>query len=226
MNTEAAEKKKSAVILIPNTETARFDEIVKRVGIREFDFQFAETKEELTNIFETNNTIDLLLSFGTSIIVPGVYLERTGLIAANIHAASASFPGRDPHHYAIYEAVPEYGATLHFMTEKVDDGPIIAIKTFSVSGCDTPISLLEKANEFGWQLVEQLLVWLKDGVMLIPSVHVWSGTKRSRKDFQNFCRIDIDISKEELERRIRSFHVDKFQNIFVEIQGKKFYYNP
>jgi methionyl-tRNA formyltransferase len=123
-----------------------------------------------------------LLSFGTRIIVPGTYLERTGLIAANIHAASPSFPGRDPHHYAIYEAVTEYGATLHFMTHKVDEGPIIAIKSFSVSGGDTAISLLEKANECGWQLVEQLLVWLKDGVILTPSVHLWSGTKRSRKD--------------------------------------------
>ena len=43
---------------------------------------------------------------------------QPSLTAINIHAASPQAPGGDPHHFAIYDKVKEYGATLHYMTKK------------------------------------------------------------------------------------------------------------
>src|SRR5207245_6682120 len=83
-----------------------------------------------------------LISFGTSVIVPATLLARLIKPAYNLHAASPEFPGRDPHHFAAYLGAKTYGATLHLMTERVDDGPIVAVEMFQVAPDATPASLL------------------------------------------------------------------------------------
>ena len=72
-------------------------------------------------------TGDVLLSFATSIIVPKEVIDRFPSGAYNIHAASPDYPGRDPHHFAVYEGATRYGATCHIMSAPVDEGPIVDV---------------------------------------------------------------------------------------------------
>ena len=59
------------------------------------------SKDQLQLLFKEKQ-FELLVSFGSSIIVPKKILDIKGLTSINIHAASPDYPGRDPHHFAVY----------------------------------------------------------------------------------------------------------------------------
>ncbi len=56
----------------------------------------------------------------------GDFLERVGMPAINIHHSFLpAFPGADPYGQARERGVKLIGATAHYVTEQLDDGPII-----------------------------------------------------------------------------------------------------
>jgi formyltetrahydrofolate deformylase len=59
-------------------------------------------------------------------ILSGDFLERVGMPAINIHHSFLpAFPGADPYARARERGVKLIGATAHYVTETLDDGPII-----------------------------------------------------------------------------------------------------
>jgi formyltetrahydrofolate deformylase len=59
-------------------------------------------------------------------ILSGDFLERVGMPAINIHHSFLpAFPGADPYGRARERGVKLIGATAHYVTETLDDGPII-----------------------------------------------------------------------------------------------------
>jgi formyltetrahydrofolate deformylase len=59
-------------------------------------------------------------------ILSGEFLERVGMPAINIHHSFLpAFPGADPYGQARERGVKLIGATAHYVTETLDDGPII-----------------------------------------------------------------------------------------------------
>jgi formyltetrahydrofolate deformylase len=59
-------------------------------------------------------------------ILSGDFLERVGMPAINIHDSFLpAFPGADPYGRARERGVKLIGATAHYVTEQLDDGPII-----------------------------------------------------------------------------------------------------
>lgn len=163
---------------------------------------------------------DILLSYGTSLIVPQDQLKRFGA-AYNVHAASPDYPGRDPHHFAIYDGVKRYGATCHVMTARVDEGPIVDVEWFDVGPGETPENLLRRADQAAVRIIQRLGPKLRGGP-LPPTGQTWGQRKTRRSDFLAMCRISADISREEFDRRVRAFNSGHHNNLTVEIQGKIF----
>jgi methionyl-tRNA formyltransferase len=164
-----------------------------------------------------------LLSFSTSVIVPAEVFEQFPGGAYNLHAASPQYPGRDPHHWAIYDGARDYGATLHVMGKRVDDGPIIDVELFAVAPDEKPMALLERANAAAFQLLARNAGRLTSGKLIVPDgKFAWSGKKHSRKDFLEMCRLDASLSREEFERRVRAFDVPHYDNITVTLHGRTF----
>jgi formyltetrahydrofolate deformylase len=59
-------------------------------------------------------------------ILSGDFLGRVGMPAINIHDSFLpAFPGADPYGRARERGVKLIGATAHYVTEQLDDGPII-----------------------------------------------------------------------------------------------------
>jgi methionyl-tRNA formyltransferase len=73
-----------------------------------------------------------LIAFVTAEIVPQSVLARLGYGAFNFHPGPPSYPGWAPAHFALYDQVRQFGATLHVMVEQVDAGPIIDVAFFPV----------------------------------------------------------------------------------------------
>jgi formyltetrahydrofolate deformylase len=59
-------------------------------------------------------------------VLSGEFLDRVGMPAINIHHSFLpAFPGADPYGRAHERGVKLIGATAHYVTETLDDGPII-----------------------------------------------------------------------------------------------------
>jgi methionyl-tRNA formyltransferase len=205
---------KAIVILAPEVFA---DKIVRLGGqaISDWQIHAFNSIDELVALFRQEK-IDLLLSFATGVIVPSWILEQPGLTALNLHAASPEYPGRDPHHFAVYDEATQYGATFHFMTASVDAGPIIDVELFNVPDDALPIDLLDKANEGAYRLLGKYLSMLLSGNILPSNPDLqWAGKKRSRKDFLELCRIDAGISEEEFKRRQRACQMPGYDNLYT-----------
>lgn len=165
----------------------------------------------------------ILISFGTGVIVPEAVLDPPGLIAVNVHAASPSYPGRDPHHFAVFDGASEYGAALHVMTRQVDAGPILDVEMFDVDRAWAPIELLRRANEAGFTLLRRLFtVWRSTGRQPVPTGTAWGPHRYTRKEFLALGRIDCGMTAEEVHRRLKAVAMPGHRNGYITVHGARF----
>ena len=164
-----------------------------------------------------------LISFGTGVIVPPDFLRRLRMPAYNVHAASPDFPGRDPHHHAVYRGATRYGATLHRMEARVDSGAIVAIECFDVTKDVSPRELLQRANEAGLVLVERLGARLLQPEPLPALKDIdWGPIKTRRSDLLRMSSVTPLISASEFERRFRAFDGGAHDNLTLQLHGHTF----
>ena len=178
------------------------------------------TAQELATVTIDSDTT--LLSFGSGVIVPAVLFKRLKKPAYNLHAASPEFPGRDPHHHAKYRGARSYGATLHLMTEQVDAGPIVAVKSFPVTASATPEDLLAQANEAGFRILEELGPSLLETEPLPFSGQTWGAIKTKREDLIRASELSPLIDAQEFERRYQAFGCGNYGNLALRLHGRTF----
>jgi len=98
----------------------------------------------------------LLSGAGVDVIVLARYMQvlSADFVSAyreriiNIHHSFLpAFAGRKPYHQAFERGVKIIGATSHFVTESLDDGPIIAQSTTAVDHRDTIDDLIRKGRD-------------------------------------------------------------------------------
>ena len=213
-------KRARTVLLMPPPFAARASEIATAAGLQ----------LESVNVFSDDTLRDafaspvvLLISFGTSVIVPEAILQQPRLMAVNIHAASPRYPGRDPHHFAAFDGVTEYGATMHVMTQHVDAGPIIGVERFAVERDCPPVELLRRATEAGFTLLRRLCDSLRStGQLPQPLPESWGPHRYTRKEFLELARIDCAMSADEAQRRLRATAMPGYKNAYVMLHGHRF----
>jgi len=177
----------------------------------------------LDSLFVENlSSKDLLISYATSSIVPKEILKQLGG-AYNVHAAPPTYPGRDPHHFALYHGEKEYGVTIHVMEEEVDAGDIVEAVYFKISDGTFPDELLREADKVAIQLIKRFLFKALFSPFPLSAKSIpWGAVKNTRQDFLNLCEIPLDISLEELEHRIKTCVTKKYKNLKVTLHGYTF----
>lgn len=99
---------------------------------------------------------NLLAKAGVDVIVLARYMQvlSAGFVSAhreriiNIHHSFLpAFAGRKPYHQAFERGVKIIGATSHYVTESLDDGPIITQSTTAVDHRDTIDDLIRKGRD-------------------------------------------------------------------------------
>ncbi len=209
-----------AVLLMEPNSAARTVQLAKAAGIK-LEVKVVSDLAGLSQAFEDPS--DLLLSFGTTVIVPTFLLESPSLLALNVHAASPDYPGRDPHHFAVYDGALQYGATMHFMTSRVDSGQIVDFELFDVPADVMPVQLLELANQSAWVLLERFFTKLAVGQLPCPIGDAsWGKRKTTRKMFLELCRIDPTVSEAEFIRRMRATSMPGYNNLYVQLHDYLF----
>ncbi|MGA7810161.1 formyltransferase family protein [Bradyrhizobium sp.] len=152
-----------------------------------------------------------LLAFSTPVIVPSDLLGALGFGAYNFHPGPPQYPGWAPAHFALYEGATEFGTTLHVMADRVDAGPIIEATRFPIPADITVLGLEGLAYAHMARLFWKFAKALTTDAEPLPTQPLqWGPKKSSRRAYQAICNIPLDISKEDLERRMRVFGADHF----------------
>lgn len=107
----------------------------------------AQAEEEL-RLLIANHTIDLVVLARYMQIFSSRLCEELGGIAINIHHSFLpSFKGARPYHQAFERGVKVIGATAHYVTKDLDEGPIIAQETINVSHDHSPERLVAMGRD-------------------------------------------------------------------------------
>ena len=166
---------------------------------------------------------DYIFSFVCPWILSKEILEKKQIAAINFHPAPPKYPGIGCYNLAIYDNVKEYGVTCHHMVEKVDSGQIIAVKKFPLYGYETVLSLKEKTMVYLTELFYEIMDIILKNKELPKSTEVWHRTAYTRREFQDLCKLSLDMPKEELARRLKATYFSgaiDYPNI--EIGGKSY----
>jgi phosphoribosylglycinamide formyltransferase-1 len=92
------------------------------------------------------------------------FVERWSGRVINIHPALLpQFKGLDTHRRALEAGVEEHGATVHFVSTGMDEGPVILQKSVPVLGSDTEASLAARVLEVEHQIYPQALRLVAEG---------------------------------------------------------------
>jgi methionyl-tRNA formyltransferase len=187
-------------------------------------FRYALTLDDLLALNPGTLGNSRLLAFTTGTIVPKQVLVALGHGAYNFHPGTPDYPGWAPAHFALYEGARTFGATAHLMVERVDAGAIVGVETFPLPERINireleQIAFIRLAYLF-WRLSRELATRNEP---LPPLPLRWSDRKSTRQMYVSACDIPLDISKDELELRVRAFH-DDFRGIplTITLHGMKF----
>ena len=139
-----------------------------------FENRFLEALEE--------KEPDLIVLAGFLMILPQKMIERYRNRIINIHPSlipsfcGTGFYGLKVHEEAIKRGVKITGATVHFVDEGTDTGPIILQKAVAVEDGDTPESLQQRVmEEAEWQILPQTINLIADGKVTVQDGKVRIG---------------------------------------------------
>lgn len=83
------------------------------------------------------------------------------------HSFLPSFKGAKPYHQAHERGVKMIGATAHYVTADLDEGPIICQDVEPVSHADTPEDLVRKGRDIERRVLARAVTWhLEDRVLI------------------------------------------------------------
>jgi methionyl-tRNA formyltransferase len=170
------------------------------------------TAEELCAVDTSLLQRSRLVAFVTMVIVPGEILAAIGHGAFNFHPGPPDFPGWAPAHFALYAQARQFGVTFHVMKDLIDSGPILDVDLFPIAPGTAVLALEETAYA---HLAAMFWRWAgalaNHGAPLSPRLPMqWGQKKNSRRSYQALCRIPLDISKEDLARRMSIFGASHF----------------
>jgi phosphoribosylglycinamide formyltransferase-1 len=106
------------------------------------------------------------------VLTPGFVARYAGRLV-NIHPSLLpEFPGLDTHARALAAGAKRHGCTVHFVTEELDHGPIIAQASVPVLPGDTPDRLAARVLAQEHRIYPRAVRWYLDGLLVIEDGRV------------------------------------------------------
>ena len=169
---------------------------------------------------------DLLISYISPWIVPKAVLDKTKGWSINFHPGPPEYPGIGCFNFAIFDSAKQFGVTAHIMESKVDTGKIIGVKRFSMAEKETVESLSLKTYSALLSLYKNIISFVVNNNSLPESSETWKRKPYKRSELEDLAIIKTDMSKKEINKRIRATYYCGKPAPFVEIAGHRFEYNP
>ncbi len=176
------------VVVADHAESAQLAVYLRRKNPR-IEVKLVSTLDALDHALGDRASDTRLISFCSSVIIPGRVLDGLGPVPYNIHPASPAYPGSHPDAFAVMDGVDTYGATAHEMVRKVDAGPIVDVEWFPV----LPTATAEILRDMAFVAAVSLYARLADHCALdetaLPTLddQAWGSRKTTRKDYRALC---------------------------------------
>ena len=106
----------------------------------------ADAEQRMLQLLEENE-VELAVLAKYMQVLSGDFLERFPQVINIHHSFLPAFKGAQPYHRAWDRGVKLIGATAHYVTEDLDDGPIIEQTTVPVSHRDEVEDLIRKGRD-------------------------------------------------------------------------------
>lgn len=161
--------------VISNNKNAYALERAKKHGIPSLCIspkQFASREEFNEQFLEKVNELhpDLIVLAGFLVVIPPAMIETYRNRIINIHPSlipsfcGTGFYGLKVHEAALARGVKVVGATVHFVDEGTDTGPIILQKAVEVEPRDTPEVLQRRVMEQAeWKILPRAIDLIANG---------------------------------------------------------------
>ena len=115
--------------------------------------------QELIKIIDSHR-IELVVLAGYMRILTPLFVDHFSGKILNIHPSLLpKYPGLDTHRKAINSSDKQHGATVHFVTEKLDGGPIISQAVVNIEATDTELTLAAKVLDKEHVLYPKVIHW-------------------------------------------------------------------
>lgn len=109
---------------------------------------------------------DFLFSFHYRHLLPAPWLGLPKRGALNVHGSLLPhYRGRAPVNWAVLRGERETGATLHYMTERPDAGPVVARQAVPILPDDTAAEVMHKVTVAAEMLLDRALPGLLAGTV-------------------------------------------------------------
>ena len=111
----------------------------------------------------SENNIDLIILAGFMKILPTDFVNNHDGKIINLHPSLLpKHKGLDTHNRAIQSGDKTHGASVHFVTEKLDNGPVFIQGIFEIGESDTAATLEKKVHEMEYQILPIAIRWFGD----------------------------------------------------------------
>lgn len=129
-----------------------------------------EQETEVWNLFQSSRSEVAVLARYMQVLSDGLSAKLSGKCINIHHSFLPGFKGAKPYHQAHTRGVKLIGATAHYVTSDLDEGPIIEQDVERISHQDSPEDLVRKGRDIERRVLARALAWhLQDRV--IPNGH-------------------------------------------------------
>ena len=117
----------------------------------------AESEAEILKLLKGN--VDFVVLARYMQVLSNDFLEKLGVPVINHHSFLPAFVGADPYRRAWERGVKLIGATAHYVTEDLDEGPIIEQDTVRVTHRDSVADLRQRGAEVERSVLSRAVTW-------------------------------------------------------------------
>ena len=119
--------------------------------------------QEIIKVID-NYQAEVIILAGYMRILSADFISKYSGKILNIHPSLLpKFPGLNTHQRAIDASEKKHGASVHFVTEEVDGGPVIAQQSVNIDSTDNSQTLAKKVLKKEHVLYPQVIGWYTQG---------------------------------------------------------------
>ena len=126
-----------------------------------------EQETQVWEIFQSSGSELAVLARYMQVLSDGLSAKLSGKCINIHHSFLPGFKGAKPYHQAHARGVKLIGATAHYVTSDLDEGPIIEQDVERISHQDSPEDLVRKGRDIERRVLARAISWhLQDRVLL------------------------------------------------------------
>ncbi|KAI1322023.1 Formyltetrahydrofolate deformylase [Xylariaceae sp. FL0255] len=122
----------------------------------------AEQEQQILDLVAAKNIDLVVLARYMQVLSPKLCEAMSGKIINIHHSFLPSFKGAKPYHQAFERGVKIIGATAHFVTADLDEGPIIEQRVTRVDHAMSPKELVDEGSNVESQVLAAAVKWYSE----------------------------------------------------------------